>query len=164
MPTPTTCRDTFNAARTQRTKYPLAKGRYKLGEAEHAIEDWLRLVNTIAERTQRGIGFGAAENLPSCMSYEREAFLKELPKKVAELVGYHILPGIAALEGDGVPKAEVQRLLRRAETDAQRLIAECEAARVRLMGGIEREYRAMRNGKSNVSGLLEDARVLAQLT
>ncbi len=72
--------------------------------------------------------------------------------------------GHLAFEGDGVPKAEVQRLLRRAETDAQRLIAECEAARVRLKGGIEHEYRAMRQGESHVSGLLGDARALAQLT
>ncbi len=164
MPTPTTCHDIFNAARAQRAKYPLASGLYKLREAEHAIEDWLRLVNTIAERTQGGSGFGATENLGPCMSYERGAFLKELPKKVAELVGYNILPGIAALEDDGVKKADVERLLSRAETDAQRLVAECEAVKIRLKGGIKREYEAMRQGESHLSRLLEDARALAHPT
>jgi hypothetical protein len=161
---PTTCRDTFNAARAQRAKYPLASGLYKLREAQRALRRWRATVEAITERTQGGSGFGEAENLGSCMSYERGAFLKELPKKVAELVGYHILPSIAALEGDGVPKADVHRLLSRAETDAQRLIAECEAAGVRLMGGIDREYRMMRQGKSHLYGLLEDAGALAQLT
>jgi hypothetical protein len=163
MPQPTTCRDTFNAARTQRTKHPLTKGRYKLDEARHAIEDWRATVETITERVRTGSKFGTDENLGSCMSYERGAFLKELPQKVAELVGYHILPGIAALEGDGVKKAEVQGLLSRAETDAQRLIAGCEALRLRLKDGIEHEYRAMRQSESHLSGLLEDARALAQV-
>jgi hypothetical protein len=161
MPTPTTCHDIFNAARAQRAKYPLASGLYKLREAEHAIEDWRRLVNTIAERTQGGSGFGATENLGPCMSYERGTYLKSIPARLAERIGYNILPGIAALEGDGVPKAEVQHLLRRAETDAHRLIAECEALRLRLKGGIEHEYCAVRQGESHLSRLLEDARALA---
>jgi hypothetical protein len=163
MPQPTTCHDIFNAARAQRTKYPLTKGRYKLREAEHAVEDWRRLVNTIAERVRTGGKFGINENLGPCMSYERGAFLKELPQKVAELVGYHILPGIAALEGDGAKKAEVQGLLSRAETDAQRLIAECEALRLRLKGGIEHEYRAMRQGESHLYGMLGEALGMTKL-
>jgi uncharacterized protein YhaN len=164
MPQPTTCHEIFHAARAQRTKHPLTKGRYKLDEARHAIEDWRATVETITERVRTGSKFGTDENLGSCMSCERGAFLKELPQKVAELVGYHILPGIAALEGDGVKKAEVQGLLSRAETEAQRLIAGCEALRLRLKDGIEHEYRAMRQRESQLYGLLEDARALAQLT
>ncbi len=154
MPTPTTCHDIFNAARAERAKYPLTHGRYKLREAEHALGRWRATVETIAERTQGGSSFGEAENLGSCMSYERGAFLKELPKKVAELVGYHILPGIAALEGDGVKKAEVQGLLSRAETDAQRLLIACDVEQRRLEAGIQSEYRFMRHGSSPLTGLI----------
>jgi hypothetical protein len=157
---PTTCRDTFNAARTQRTKHPLTKGRYKLDEARHAIEDWRRLVNTIAERVRTGGKFGIDENLGPCMAEERGVYLKSIPARLAERLGHDILPGIAALEGDGVPKAEVQHLLRRAETDALRLIAECEAARLHLKGGIEKEYGAMKREGSMLLGLLETARKL----
>jgi hypothetical protein len=163
MPQPTTCHNIFDAARAQRTKYPLTRGRYKLDGARHTIDRWHDLVVTITERVRTGRKFGDAENLGSCMSYERGAFLKELPKKVAELVGYDILPAIAALERDGVPKAEVQRLVRRAETDAQRLISDCEALRLRLKGGIEQEYRAMRQGESHLYGLLAEALCVTQL-
>ena len=160
---PTTCHDILDAARAQRTKYPLTKGRYKLDQARHTIEDWRRLVNTIAERVRTGRKFGETECLGLCMADERGTYLKSLPARLAERIGYDILPGIAALEGDGVPKAEVQRLVRRAETDAQRLIAECEATRLRLKAGIDHEYDAVRRSESFLLGLLDAANALVKL-
>ena len=62
-----------------------------------------------------------------------------------------------------MPKAEVQHLLRRAETDAQRLIAECEAVRLLLKAGIDREYDAMRRSESFLLGLLDAANALVKL-
>jgi hypothetical protein len=59
-----------------------------------------------------------------------------------------------------VPKAEVQRLLSRAETDAQRLTADCEAMRLRLKGGIKHEYDARRRGENALLGLRRSASVL----
>lgn len=55
------------------------------------------------------------------------------------------------------------RLLSRAETDALRLLADCEAARLRLKGGIKRENETMRRGESGLLPLLDDARSLAAL-
>jgi hypothetical protein len=115
------------------------------------------LVATIAERVRAGGKLGETENLGPCMAHERGAYLKGIPAQLAELIGHTILPAIAALEGDGVPKAEVQRLLSRAETDARRVLAECEAVRQTLKGGIQREYDAMRRGESELLGLLDAA-------
>jgi hypothetical protein len=162
MPSPT-CHDVFNTARAERAKYPLAKGQCKLEEAERTIERWQQMLETIADRIRAGGKFGETENLGPCMAHERGTYLKQLPLHLAELVGYEILPGIAALEGDGVPKAEVQRLLHRAKTDAQRLLAEYETVRLRLQAGIGSEYRAMRQGESELQGLLSDARALTPL-
>ena len=158
---PTTCHDILDAARAQRTKYPLTRGRYKLDGARHTIDRWHDLVVTITERVRTGRKFAVNENLGPCMADERGTYLKSLPARLAERIGYDILPGIAALEGDGVPKAEVQHLLRHAETDAQRLIAECEALRLRLKGGIEHEYRAMRQNEGELLRLLDSARECA---
>ncbi len=58
------------------------------------------------------------------------------------------------LEGDGIPKAELERLLSRAETDALRLLDDFEAVRLRLKVGIEHEYDAMRRGESELLRLL----------
>ena len=162
MPTPTNCHAIFNAAQVQRAKYPLTKGRYKLDEAEQAINQLQKLVTTVAKRVRTGGKFGETENLGPCMADERGTYLKGIPAQLAELLGYTILPAIAALEGDGVPKAEVQRLLIRAETDAQRLINDCEALRLRLNAGIKHEYDAMRRGESELLSLLDGIKVLAQ--
>ena len=62
-----------------------------------------------------------------------------------------------------MPKAEVKRLLSSAETDAQRLISDCEALRLCLKGGIKHEYDAMRRGESGLLRLLDDARAIGGL-
>lgn len=159
----TTCYDAFNAGRTLRAESPLREGRYKLNEAMRDIECWLTLIGTITEHLRSGIGFGAYECIGPCMAYERATYLKSIPTRLAHLIGHKILPGLAALEGDGVHKAEVQRLLSRAETYAQRLLADCEAARLRLKGGIKHEYIAMRRGESGLLPVLDHARSLAAL-
>jgi hypothetical protein len=158
MPTPTTCHEIVTAAREKRKVHPLSSGGYKLKEAKNRINQLHTLVTTIAERVRTGGKFGETENLGPCMATERGAYLKGIPAQLAELLGYMILPAIAALEGDGVPKAEVQRLLRSAETDAQRLLDTCEALRLRLKGGINHEYDAMRRGESELLELLDGVR------
>ena len=157
------CYDAFNAGRAARAESPLKRGQFKLTEATNSIDRWRDLISTIAERLRTGGRFGANESLGPCMAYERGKYLKCIPELLAHLMGYKILPGIAALEGDGVPKAEVQRLLRRAESDGQRLLADCEAERLRLKGAIKHEYDAMRDGESKLLALLDDARSLAKL-
>jgi hypothetical protein len=157
MPSSTTCHQLFDTARAKRKAQPLPSGRLKLDEAEDRINQLHELVTTIAERVRTGGKFGETENLGPCMATERGTYLKGIPAQLAELLGYTILPAIAALEGDGVPKAEVQRLLSRAETDAQRLIDECEALRLSLKDGIKHEYDAMRRGESELLRLLATA-------
>jgi hypothetical protein len=157
-----TCHHTFNTARVERAKYPLTSGRQKLQEAQDTLESWHEMVTTITTRIQTGGSFGEAESLGPCMAHERETYLKELPEKIAHLIADKVLPAIAALEGDGMPKAEVERLLSRAETDAQRLLADCEAVRQRLKGGIKHEYDAMRRGQSELLGLLDAIKAMTR--
>ena len=157
-----TCHDIFKIARAERAQYPLSAGRYKLREAKNRINQLHELVSTIAERVCTGGEFGETENLGPCMATERGAYLKGIPAQLAELLGYTILPAIAALEGDGMPKAEVERLLSRAETDAQRLLDDCEDLRLHLKGGIKQEYDAMRRGESELLRLLDARTRMAQ--
>jgi hypothetical protein len=160
MPSPATCHQLFDTAREKRKAHPLPSGGYKLKEAGNRINELHKLVTTIAERVRRGERFSETENLGPCMASDRGTYLKGIPAQLAELLGYTILPAIAALEGDAVPKAKVQRLLSRAETDAQRLIDECEALRLSLKAGIKNEYEAMRRGESELVKLLATARTL----
>lgn len=159
-----TCYDAFNTALAERAKYPLSEGQYKLEEAERTIQRWQQMLETIAERIRAGGTFDETENLGPCMAHERGIHLKRLPLDLAELIGYTILPAIAALDGDGVQAAEVRKLLNRAKTSAMGILAECEGVRLGLKGGIEREYRLMRQGRSDLYGLLSDARALTNFT
>lgn len=163
MPSPTTCHDIFNAAREMRKAHPLSSGRFKLDEAQDRINQLQKLVTTVADRLRAGGKFGENENLGPCMAYERGTYLKGIPGQLAELLGYTILPAIAALEGDGMPKAHAKHLLSRAETDTQRLIDACEALRLRLKGGIKHEYDSMRRGESELLGPLGDVQALASI-
>jgi hypothetical protein len=61
------------------------------------------------------------------------------------------------------PNRDRSGLARRAKTKAQRLIAECEAQRLRLKGGIDREYFSTRQGKSHLYGLLAEALGMTKL-
>lgn len=162
MPTPSTCHEIFDAAREKRKAHPLTAGRLKLDETQNRINQLHKLVTTIADRLRAGGKFGETENLGPCMATERGTYLKLIPAQLAELLGYTILPAIAALEGDGVPKAHVEHLLSRAETDAQRVLAECEALRLRLKGGIKHEYAAMRRGESELLDRLDRVKALAR--
>ena len=152
-----TCDDICNAARAERANHPLRSGRDKLEEARQEIAAWRELVLTVTARLRTGGNFRTDENLGPCMAQERGTYLKGLPARLARLIGYKILPGIAALSGDGVPPAEVECLLRRAETDAHHLIADCKSLQLRLKGGIGREYQAMRKGEGGLIRLLEVA-------
>jgi hypothetical protein len=162
MPSPTTCHDIFKNSREKRKAHPLSSGGYKLREAEDRINQLHKLVTTIADRVRAGGKFEQDESLGPCMATERGAYLKGIPAQLAELLGYTILPAIKALEGDGVPKAEVQRLLNHAETDAQLLIDECEALRLRLKGGIKNEYDRMRRGESGLLSSINEIKALAR--
>ncbi len=157
---PMTCQDAFNRAKILRTNHPLKSGVYKMKETLLLLERIRATVAGIALREQNRMNYRPGESLGCCTADDRAKFLKDIPQYVAELLGYTILPTIAALGGDGVPKAEVQRMLIRAETDAQRLINDCEVLRLRLKGGIKHEYDAMRWGDSALLRLLDA--VLAQ--
>jgi hypothetical protein len=158
-----TCNDAFKTALADRAKYPLTQGQYKLTEAMETIRSWRDLVATVADRVRSGGRFDADESLGPCMPVERGSYLKSIPVRLARLIGHKIQPGIAALEGDGVSKADVQRMRARAEADAQILIEACEAARLKLNGGIQHEYRAMKTGSDSLLALLDGAAALAQL-
>lgn len=158
-----TCHDAYDAGRALRAESPLKEGRYKLSEARSDIDCWLGLALTITERLRTGTGFESAESLGPCMSSERGSYLKSIPERLARLIAYKILPGIAALEGDGIAKTEVERLMNRAYSIVWQLIAECEAVRLHLKTSINREYNAMRRGESPLIRLLVDAMALTEV-
>jgi hypothetical protein len=158
-----TCNDTFVAAQTQRSKNPLGAGRYKLDEALATIESWNDLLDVVSERIWSGDSFRHNDCLGPCMANELEEYLESIPARLAHLIGHEILPGIAALEGDGVARAKAKQLQLSAKQNAQRLVANCETARLNLGASMGREQHEVLQSINALAILLAGARALASL-
>jgi hypothetical protein len=83
-----------------------------------------------------------------------DTWIKDIPTQVAQMLGLHILPAIAALTGDGIPQSDVTGEVARANPDATKLLNDCEHQRKRLQRGIKGEYKMMKTGYSDVYALL----------
>ena len=158
----TPCRAAFDASRALRQEHPLDAGCYKLEEAYRDLLRARKTVVSIAEGITGRAKYKVGQSLGSCTTDDKAHFLKGLPKAVASLLGGQILPGIVALDGDGVSKATVRDLATSANRTAQTILEECDMVHRILAGGIQREYDAMRRGSSYVIDLLDQALALTE--
>lgn len=158
----TPCHDAFGAATARRAKYPLRSGAYKLRETQHSIARMQATMCDIGSLLRNPSAYPPGSSLGCCTTDDKAAWLKGLPKHVADLLGYNILPAIAALTGDDIPADDVKGELENASADTLRLLDDCEKQHARLRKGIEREYRAMKTGYSEVYALLVDADGIAR--
>ena len=159
-----TCHDTFAEAQLRRRSYPLDAGAYKLREARHALLRMMETVDAIGDflRKPKSVTPGATIGL-CCTTDDKGYWLKTLPEKVAEKLGYDILPAIAVLRAEeGIAETDIAAELATARARADQLLDQCEAQRVRLKGGIKVEYPAIKSGQSELYDLLVDADRIAQ--
>lgn len=153
----TPCRAAFDASWALRREHLLRSGRYKLEEAHRDLLRMRKTVVSIADGITGRAKHKVGQSLGYCTNDDKAYFLKRLPKTVASSLGGTILPGIAALEGDGVSKATVRDLTTSADRTALALLEECDMVHSILAGGIQREYDAMRRGSSYALNLLDQA-------
>ena len=159
----TTCHDTFAEAQLKRRPYPLDAGAYKLREARHRLLRMMNTVDAIGEYLCKpGSGRSGSSLGPCCTTDDKAVWLKCVPDQVAEMLGYDILPAIAALTADGASPTDVAAELASAQARTDELLMDCEAQRNRLKGGIKTEYAAMKSGHSELYVLLVDAGCISQ--
>ena len=158
-----TCHDTFAKGQLRRHSYPLEAGAYKLREARHRLLRMMDTVEAIGDFLRKPPSvFPGASLGPCCTTDDKAYWLKNLPKQVSEMLGYDILPAIAALTGDGVSQTDVDVKLNIAQARAKQLLKDCEAHHVRLKGGVKREYAAIKSGRSELYDILIDADRISQ--
>lgn len=163
MPTSSTpCHDAFAAGQEQRRRVPLREGAYKVREGIGILVRQKKTVENIARVVAVGATFEKNELLGCCMSSDKAPFMKRIPGSIADVVGNMILPGIAALGGDGVPTAVVATVVQRAKTQASLLLQDCDCIHALLKQGIGREYAAMKAGQSHLLALLTQAEGIAR--
>lgn len=158
-----TCHDTFATAQARRRFYPLKTGANKLRDARHRLSRMMKTIDAIGDilRKPGSVRSGSALG-PCCTTDDKAVWLKCVPDQVAEMLGYDILPAIAALTADGVPKTVLAAELKLAQATANQLLKDCEVQRVRLKRGIKGEYAAIKSGQSELYDLLVNAERISQ--
>jgi hypothetical protein len=163
MMSKTPCQEAYDNAATRRTAYPLPSGAYKLRDAQRSTQRMKDTLYRIRDHlTEERIFPVGTHSLGGCLSDEIEYYLKELPNKISALVASDILPAIAALTGDGIPKSDVAGEMQSASANANRLFRDCEAVHARLTLRADQERDNIKEGYSAVYALLTDANGIAE--
>ena len=157
----TPIRKAFDAARAFRATVPLPSGRFKLDEAIWQIQRMRSDIEKIRQIVRKDDAKAAKAALASIAPEQRAHLIKRIPLDIADVLGKYILPGIAELTADGVPRRDVAALMKHADAEASKILAAAEEAQSRLKAGIKTEYNVMRGGGSHVTQLLDDAERLA---
>jgi len=147
----------FDAASAFRATVPLPKGRYKIEEALCELRRMRSDVDRIMRIVSNDEAEAAKAAMATCAPEERATFLKRVPRHIADLLGRKILPGIAALGGDKVPKHRLRPVQRTAKARGKRILTLADKVSIKLKAGIKAEYDAMRTGGSHLYKLLDDA-------
>ena len=158
----TPCHDAFNAAKIQRTKYPLRSGAYKLREARTALRRMQSTMTGIRIRLKNPDDKYPCPLLGCCTLDDMDDWLKNLPTQLATKLGYDIMPAIEALTGDGIAKIDVDGELYNAKIDTRRLLNDCETQHTQLQANVVAEHQAIKSGYSDVYALLVDADGIAR--
>jgi hypothetical protein len=151
------CQEAFEDGVHSRLNYPLHMGHYKLIESYRRIQHSRDEVVRIAEVVN---GKSSPFSLRSCANEDKAHWLRDVPTNVAFRVGYEIIPGLRALEFDGVPKSQSEAGARLIEAAIPPRIVRWDHLRDTYKNRTASEYARMRNGQSNALLILDDALAL----
>ena len=151
------CQEAFNDGVQSRPSYPLRLGLYKLSESyrrmQHSRDEVVRISEVVS-------GKRSPFSLRSCTNEDKAYWLRDVPTNVAFKMGYEIIPGLRALEFDGVPKARSEAAARMVELEMPLRLVQWNQLRDSYKNRISSEYARMRNGQSNALLVVDDALTL----
>lgn len=153
MPKPS-CQQEFKRGSADRLGRPLPHGRYRLvqlaGWLERDLEDILEIRELVSGRTRWPA-------LNGCTAEDKHEWLADMPAHIAYLLGYDLLPGLAALPEDGAPPGIVSRLMPILRADCDDLVERLEHVRLTIKRSVGIEYDCMRSGQSMLEPPLRKA-------
>ena len=148
------CLEAFEDGVHSRLNYPLRMGLYKLSESYKRIQHSRDEVVRVAEVVN---GKRNPFSLRSCTNEDKAYWLRDVPTNVAFRVSYEIIPGLRALEFDGVPKAQSEYAARLIELAIHPRLVRWDQLRNTYKYRIASEYARMRNGQSNALLVVDEA-------
>lgn len=148
------CEEAFDNGVRSRLDYPLHRGLYKLSESYKRIQYVRDEVVRIAEVVN---GIRSPFSLRSCTNEDKAYWLRDVPTHVAYTIGYDIIPGLRALEFDGVPEGQSEDAALQVELNIPTHLVKWDQLRDTYKNRITSEYASMRNGQSNALHAVDDA-------
>jgi hypothetical protein len=155
-----TCQEAYRAGIKSRIAHPLCNGLYKLAESKDRIERAGKEVNRISQIINKT---RHPAHLMHCTYEDKAIWLKGMPLNVAFRMGYEIVPGLRALEFDGVHTKEAQASACLVESVIDQHLANWDGLRATFSKRVAYEYERMRNGESNALRVVDDALDLINL-
>lgn len=151
------CQQAFEDGVQLRLTYPLRLGLYKLSEScrrmQHSREEVIRIAEVVS-------GKRSPFTLRSCTNEDKAYWLRDMPTNIAYRMGHEIIPGLRALEFDGVPKCQADASAHLIESAISIHILQWDRLRNTYKAKIESEYARMRNGQSNALQVVDEALAL----
>jgi hypothetical protein len=148
------CRKIFEVMKNKRLKNNFDSSGYKLKEKRYRMESTLDEIDRIAA-IKKGLSDGY--DLMSCTMSDMHIYLKDIPKNLAENLGYNIIYGIDGLMGDGVSKVEVDRLKEKYTPMIEKLVSDCDIVSNLILGNINLEYENLKQDQSETKDLVSRA-------
>ena len=155
-----TCQEAYQHGVNSRLAYPLHSGLYKLVESKGRIEQLGMEIFRISEVVNN---CRHPAELMHCTFQDKAYWLRDVPCHIAYRFGYEIIPGLRALEADGVGLMQAESTAMFLESVIKQHLALWDGLRNSYSKKIENEYELMRNGHSNALSIVDDALNLVNL-
>jgi len=151
----TNCLDAFTEGERFTQQYPRTRGTYKLRER---LTQWVEAEIEVSRIARSVCNPKIRYELRHCTPEDKHLWLQNAPIWTAYELGADVLPAFSALVGDGMPAADVRRLLPQVRSRIKSLVVDLHRAQTLVKSSIGAEYIRMRYGISVIGDVLIKAR------
>jgi hypothetical protein len=149
------CLDAFAEGERFAQQYTRINGAYKIRER---LAQWVDAELEVTRIARAMCNLNLRFELRHCTFEDKHLWLQNTPIWTAYELGADVLPGFDALVGDGMPDADVKRLLPKVRSRIKSLVIDLHQAQTLVKLSISAEYRRMRPGSSVIGDVLSRAR------
>ncbi len=151
----TNCLDAFAEGERFAQQYPRTRGAYKLRER---LTQWVEAEIEVTRIARAVCNPKIRYELRHCTPEDKHLWLQNAPIWTAYELGADVLPAFSALVGEGMPDADVKRLLPQVRSRIKSIVVDLHQAQTLVNLSMGTEYRRMRSGSSVIGDVLSRAR------
>ena len=154
--TSTPCVLALDKKQKERKQFPLRSDKHKFVEVDIVLNRMLRNFDKIVEyrngKNRQSYGHFTTSFF---QADEIHTWLRDVPTTLSGFLGYKVLPGVAALVGDGLSTSIVTQEIQKLNAFTSKFLSDCDAAHVLLEEPISAEYARLKDGSSDLVWLTQ---------